>query len=310
LVQIPSVLLLYKGDTNAIIKDAGFYNHRGQAMTEPLAMPILSDFVKQLETTHQAEITGLNIFNYGDKNAVFQTVGLYKKSFNESFSVFYQVDTDSYPKDMNLAEDNIFSKGLLMLYAMHFANYAGTDMRLIYFILAIGFCAMIVAGNVLWVLKRQKKNEHPKTLAFTRAITLGACLGVITATALGFLLERSLPESTFEREHVIEYIFLITLLLISLAAFFVEKVQPFIGFNFFLSGIFLLLTVLFEWIFLNSTMSSMLTNGYYILGYVSASLGLAAALLIFLGIKIIKFESQQPKDKSEYSIELQNQNIT
>ena len=36
-----------------------------------------------------------------------------------------------------------------------------------------------------------------------------------TRTALGFLLERSLPESTPQREHVIEYIFLITLLLIS-----------------------------------------------------------------------------------------------
>ncbi|MCC2607463.1 PepSY-associated TM helix domain-containing protein [Planctobacterium marinum] len=291
LVQIPSALLLYNGDTDAIAQDAGFYNHRGEASGESYPMPDLSDFAASLAQQNDAEVTGLNLFGYGDKSAVIQAIGIYNTGFNQAFTRYYQVVSDSYPDDMNLPEDNAFSTGLLMLYSMHFANFAGTDMRLIYFVLAMAFCAMIVAGNVLWVVKRQQKNAYPKTLAFTRGATLGACIGVITATAFAFLLERTLPEATHEREHVIEYAFGLTLLLITIAGFFAKKLRPFIGVNLIASSALLALTVIFEWLVLGQTMTRLISNGYYIPGYVSAGLLLTAIILLATAVKVLKYQT-------------------
>ncbi|WP_085297363.1 PepSY-associated TM helix domain-containing protein [Cognaticolwellia mytili] len=289
LVQIPSVLVLYKGDLNGVTQDAGFYTHKSEASDESIKMPDLKAFADSLSQKHQADITQLNIYAYGDKNAVLQFRGFYNNGFHKSFSRFYQVSTNSYPESMNLPEDNVFAEGLQMLYSMHFANYAGTDMRLIYFVLAIAFCSMIIAGNVLWVVKRQKKNEYPKTLAFTRGATLGGCIGVITATSICFFLERSLPEALNEREHVIEYAFGIILLLSTIAGFFVNKLRPFIGYNLIASGAFLCATVVFEWSVFGQKMALMIGNGYWMVGCVSAGMALIAVLLLWIGFKTLKY---------------------
>lgn len=289
LVQIPSVLVLYKGDLNGVTQDAGFYTHNSEASGESIKMPNLKTFAARLSQEHQADITQLNIYAYGDKNAVLQFRGLYNSGFNKQFSRFYEVSTNNFPQNMNLPEDNTFSVGLQMLYSMHFANFAGTDMRLIYFVLAIAFCGMIIAGNVLWVVKRQKKNEYPKTLAFTRGATLGGCIGVITATALCFFLERSLPEALSEREHVIEYVFGLSLLLITIAGFFVNKLRPFIGYNLIVSGALLAVTVAFEWSVLGQEMVLMIENGYWMIGCVSAGFAFIALLLLSVGIKTLRY---------------------
>jgi uncharacterized iron-regulated membrane protein len=288
-VQIPSALVLYKGDLEGISRDAGYYTHKSVVSGESIKMPDLNVLVDDLTQKHQAEITQLSLYGYGDKNAVINIDGLYHAGFNKKFSRFYQVSTNSFPKNMNLPEDNAFSVGLQMLYSMHFANYADTDVRLIYFVLAIAFCAMIVAGNVLWIVKNQRKNAHPKTLLFIRGTTLGACIGVITATALCFLLERTLPVGIFEREHIIEYAFVIALSLLTIAGFFVNKLRSFIGYNLMISGFFLFATVAFEWLVLGPNMVRMIENGYGSLGYVSAALAIIAGLLVWIGFKTLKY---------------------
>lgn len=292
LVQIPNALVLYKGDTDAIAEDAGFYSHRAEALGTPLAMPNINNFVRSLEQQHAVDISGLNIHGYGDESAVIETRGTYLGSFNHDFRRVYEVVTDSYPEHMNLSDGNVFSRGLRILYSMHFADFAGTDMRLIYFVLAMAFCAMIVAGNVLWVVKRQKKNAYPKTLAFTRASTLGGCIGIITATAVAFLLERTLTEGIAEREHLVEYAFGLVLLACTIVGFFAKNLHRFIGFNLLLSGALLMLTVLFEWTVFGEAMRTMTANGYPTLAYVSASLALVAIILLIVGKKVLAFGSQ------------------
>lgn len=288
LVQIPSVFLLYDGDLNAISKDAGFYNFQGEASGEAAPMPVLENFILEHDRQYNAKATRLTAYNYGDKNAVIQIRGGYRDGFNKQFTHFYEVSTDSYPTEMNISEDNVFSTGLLMLYSMHFANYAGTDMRLLYFILAMAFCGMIVAGNVLWIVKRQKKNDYPKTLTFTRGATLGACLGVITATAFSILLERVLPEGVIEREHLIEYAFGTVLLIITCLGFFAKRLRPFIGFNFIASGVLLVITLAYESAVLGGTIIALGNAGYQSIWYFSAGLFVISMLFLWIGSKIIR----------------------
>ena len=288
LVQIPSVFLLYEGDLNAISKDAGFYNFQGKPSGESAQMPVLENFILEHNRQYKAKATRLTAYNYGDKNAVIQIRGLFNDGFSKPFTHFYKVSTDSYPGEMNYSDDNVFSTGLLMLYSMHFANYAGTDMRLLYFILAMAFCGMIVAGNVLWIVKRQKKNEHPKTLAFTRGSTLGACLGVLTATAFAILLERVLPEGVIEREHLIEYAFGIMLLIITCTGFFAKRLRPFIGYNFIASAVLLIITLAYEWVVLGGTIIALGNAGYQSIWYFSAGLFVISVLLLWIGTKIIR----------------------
>lgn len=289
LLQIPSVLLLYNGDLNAVTRDAGSYIHRGEPSGKYAKMPDLVKHINELEHQNNAEITRLIIHSYADNNAVIQANGLYNTGFHKQFVRFYELATDSYPSNMNIYEDNTFAVGLRMLYSMHYADYAGTDMRLLYFILAIAFCGMIVAGNILWIVKRQRQNKHPKTLAFTRGITLGGCLGVITATAFAIILERTLPEALNERVHFIEYAFGIMLFLVTCAGFFAKNLRPFIGYNLIASGLLILMTITYEWLMLGETIVALGNAGYQSIWYFSFGLLIISGLFLSIGIKVIKY---------------------
>jgi uncharacterized iron-regulated membrane protein len=289
LLQIPSVLLLYNGDLIAVTEDAGSYTFRGDPSGKYAEMPDLAKYISELEQQNNAEVTRLIIHNYADSNAVIQVNGLYKTGFQRQLVRFYELATNSYPSNMNIHEDNTFSVGLRMLYSMHFADYAGTDMRLLYFVLAIAFCGMIIAGNVLWIIKRQGKNKHPKILAFTRGITLGGCLGVVTATAFAILLERILPEALNEREHFIQYAFGVVFLLLTCSGFFAKNLRPFIGYNLIASGVLVLMTIAYEWLVLGEVIVTLGNAGYQSIWYFSFGLLIISGLLLSVGIKVIKY---------------------
>ncbi|MCC2607446.1 PepSY-associated TM helix domain-containing protein [Planctobacterium marinum] len=288
IMQIPTVLILYGGDFNAVVKDAGFTTVTSEPANITHDMPDLNQLMQRVKTEYQVDVNDFNFYNYGDENAVIRLRGEINGTFAERFEIYYQVKTDDFPEALNPPAGNVFEDGTRLLYNMHFANFAGMDVRFIYFLLAMGVCMMIVAGNVLWIAKRVKQGNHPKVIATMRGLTIGGCTGVIVATAVALLLERTLVADLADRGTVVEASFGIVILLTVLLAAFFKNLLPFLSCAALLTGVTLALTVIYEWLVLGEIILSLHQQGFKDVSGMSVALAICAAGFIWLGIRLRK----------------------
>lgn len=299
LFQLPTLFFLYSGDQNAMLKDAGFPQvsmHRTGSQSE---MPNIEQLIFDFEKAQNAKVKSIRLYNYYDENAVIALRAIENDSFAKRLIRHYQVKTASYPQTLNDSGGNAFVEGTRVLYNLHMANYAGLDLRLLYFVLAIGVCFMIVAGNVLWLVKRSKPLSHPKTSKVVSALTLGGCMGVVLATAVIFLLERVWPVSDENRVQAIELAFGIVLLLTVLLGFWVRSINRFVGGTTALSGIFLLILSAYDSLFYYHGLFTLFEQGYEQALSVSIALFIAGVLLLWLGAKIFCLRPVPPLRKPD-----------
>ena len=299
LFQIPTMFLLYQGDMQAMMKDAGFANVEQQPTGVSYPTPDLNALISEVNQTYNTNVQAINLINYGDENALIRLSGDVTGSFAKRVDVYYQPKTQDFPAAVNPEGNNVFSDGIGLLFSIHMGDYAGVDMRMIYFLLAMGVCGMIVAGNVLWIAKRQKKAEYPKTLSVMRGLTLGGCVGVIPATAIAFMLERVLPVGLDERHHYVEYAFGVVMLISVIVAFFNQRYLSFVAQSFIASGVILLMLVAVDLAMFTPAMIGLWQNGYAAPGSVTIGLLVVSALLTLLGTKILSHQKQTaPQDQS------------
>lgn len=299
LLQIPTMLVLYQGDRDAMFADAGFSNPTQQASYQPHKVADMEALILRFEQEFDSTTSRLDVQNYGDENSIIRLNGVKNGTFAERISKVYEVKSDSFAAHLNDDNaENRFTKGVNLLFSLHLANFAELDLRVLYFVLAIGVCAMIVAGNVLWIVKRQKKNEYPKAMALTRALTLGGCMGVITATAFAFMMERVLPVATQGRPDIVIWSFTFVLLISSVVAFFKANVKSFVGISCYASGLFISLYLAFDLVVFRETIWTLYQQGHSQPLGVAIAMALTAVLMFYLGNKL------QHKSNPEASSEL------
>lgn len=289
---IPTSFTLYSGDQEGLMQDAGFAGYQPKPVANsPADMPNLQRLVKSTTQEFGATITGLTLHHYGDAAAAVHLRGQYHEGFTEAFDAVYEIQLGEFVTTP-APNDNIFSSTLTKAFSLHFGNFAGTDLRILYFVLAMAFCGMIVAGNVLFLEKRTKRNQYPKTLAVTRATTLGACLGIMTATAFAFLLERAVPEAFYEREHMIEYAFGLVFLIIVMWGFFANNVMRFIRTNLYACAGLLFVMLAFEWVVFGTPLIAM-GRPTPLVFYVSIGIFLCAAALFWAARQTLERTTKQ-----------------
>lgn len=83
------------------------------------------------------------------------------------------------------------------LFDLHYARAGGIAAKSLYALLALGVCAVIVSGTLLWFERRAPARGR----ALERSV-LGICFGLVLASASYFLANRILPESLPRRSGV------------------------------------------------------------------------------------------------------------
>ncbi|WP_445223488.1 PepSY domain-containing protein [Catalinimonas locisalis] len=53
-----------------------------------------------------------------------------------------------------------------ILYRLHFGDFGGVGLRMVYFILGIVSCFVILSGVLIWLVARDKKNVEEKKRKF------------------------------------------------------------------------------------------------------------------------------------------------
>lgn len=291
--QVTTMLTLYQGDMQTMMEDAGFASYQPELVERAEPMPDLDQLLKQVESQANATVHTITMQNYGDQGALIGFAGMENGSFARSVERFYRVSSDSFPTAMNPQQHNLFTDGVNLLFSLHMANYAGLDLRLLYFLLAIGVCTMIVAGNLLWMTKRQKQPGYARTRGIMRGLTLGGTMGSITATAVAFLMERVLPVELAARGEWVMTGFGMTLLLSIVLAYMNRSYLCYLGWSCVLSALLLLMTVVVDSTWLAAVIASLWQTGFHQVAGVSIGLFLFALLLGGLGLYLLKHKAKQ-----------------
>ncbi|WP_437913638.1 PepSY-associated TM helix domain-containing protein [Sorangium sp. So ce302] len=78
------------------------------------------------------------------------------------------------------------------IYGLHYADFGGTTLRILFFVLALATCATILTGNWIWLARREARQERLGNRLLAR-LTVGFGAGTVVATAALFLVSRAFP---------------------------------------------------------------------------------------------------------------------
>lgn len=246
--QIAFAVVLYKGDQQALLQDAGFHT------IEPKWQDIPKNFsnIEQLVTFYETDMGHLpeviRMYNYGDKSAVMHLIGKLYGSFPQRYEVAINLDDESVLFRDDSENHNELRHGIDVLAELHFGSFAGLDLRIIYFLLGLAVCALIVTGNLLWIEKRQKnRNVSQRSVLVLTKLTLASTVGVVIACSSAFLAERLIPVSWEQRSQIMIYAFLIALFASSVATLIFKKHTLLVA-GLFLSCAILMITIICDWL--------------------------------------------------------------
>lgn len=161
----------------------------GQARPTRGTDALIADAARRLD----AEPLRVSLIHYGDHNALFTVHVHGRGSFAQVGQVTYRVDDGSVARSLPPADINALAHGNEVLHRLHYGDYGGFALRLVYFLLAIGSCFLVATGNLLWIEKRLGQRKPPRSLRFVAALSAGTFGGMLVALAAAMTCARLLP---------------------------------------------------------------------------------------------------------------------
>ena len=279
--QLAFVVFIYQGDRQALFNDAGF--NRSSEPRSEMPLDMSNAFTLIEHTTQQAnfELRNIIFHHYGADNALVQVRGTDTVNFAQRDEVTYRVQDGTVMDKVNADNYNVFRQGRDVLVTLHFSNFAGLDIRILYFILALAISAMIVTGNMLWINKRSaQRQSSARSIAIVTAMTIGGCGGIIVATAVGFLCERLLPTALIGRGEWLVGCFVTSLLAVMLYSLKVSDIKRHISQLLLLTSGILVITVVADWLLFSEQILALWQGGYH--GVIGIQVGMMLVTVVCL----------------------------
>lgn len=287
--QIVFALVLYKGDRQALLDDGGYKVVKAEWVDKAWNKPAIDALYEQTRDKYNVAPRVIRAYNYGDESAVLHFFVSPKNSLTSNYEVAFNLKDNSVYFKRDLETPNVLRTGLSTVSKLHFGDYAGLDLRILYFILGMGVCGLIVTGNLLWIEKRSRqRNQSPKTLAFVNNFTLWSTGGVIIATAMAFLVERVIPLDIQSRADYMINSFIVMLVLVALLLIFNRNKKWFLGWLLKASAFIVITVILCDWIMFYNEIITLTDQGVTSIIGTQVGLAIVATVLIFAGNKLTK----------------------
>jgi len=308
--QIAFALVLYKGDQQALLDDAGYQAVMSEWTDKPWQTPQIDKLLHQTTEKYGYSPRMVQISNYGDESALMHLYGNEHKSLSDKYEVVYRLKDNSVYLNKDHSNPNTLVNGLYVITKLHFGDFAGFDLRILYFFLGIGVCGLIVTGNLLWIDKRSRQRSHSKnTLKFVHNFTLWSTGGVVIATAVAFVSERLIPITFAEREDYMVYSFIASLAVTAFCLIFNNNKKQFLAWLLLLSGGLMFFVIALDWLMFADRMIPLWQQGVRTVIGTQIGLAIIAALLVFSGRKLMR-GNKLVNDKNSLKLNDENQEQT
>ncbi len=193
----PYTKLLYKGDGKQLYADLEYadtltfgYSYR------PLQTAFnLNTFVAQVEKKwSEGRLTLVSVRNFGDENmhVILQSKPDPKLQFSGTGKLVYRVrDHKVLYEKSPLGPSTYVDKVKSAVYHLHFGDFGGRPLRVMFFVLGIIGCIVIISGILIWLVARDKTSvpEYKRKFNFwTANIFLASGLTMLPVTAYTMLV--------------------------------------------------------------------------------------------------------------------------
>lgn len=179
----------------------------------------------------------------------------------------------------------MFQRFEAWFYGLHYAHFGGYGIKFLYALLALGTCAVIVTGNLVWLERRDQRRTHVGNRLLER-LTAGWCAGLLLATGSAFLVNRGLqlwPE-TGSTEQVVFW----SVWAASVGATFLGRSSRRVaGFELLLAGITLAAAVASDLVMSSGGLQDPIRRG------VNAALALLAVASCAGGVRLVNYLSER-----------------
>ena len=196
-IMSPAIVkFIYEDSTEKAYDDFGFnspeYEFSGKALSSDFSVNSFLDETKK--KWPEFEIRSTEISNYGDQNMHIEFKG--KANFDTKFasagSITYKVATGEVVREKKPFKNVPYLDGArAVIQRLHFGDFGGIAVKLIYFILGIVTCFVIISGVMIWLVARDKKSVSPGKRKFNAWLVwfyLAGCLSMYPVTAFTFLM--------------------------------------------------------------------------------------------------------------------------
>jgi len=226
LVLLPANFL-YDNDQQQLMEDL-----RPMTITYPIETKSDQEFTlnqfrdQTLAKWEHFSIKQVYLRNYGVTNMKYQVDGIVDDEFIGNGRIVYHVLTGEIEAVKNPYKANYLEGVELTMRRLHFADYGGLPLKMIYFILALITCFVIITGVLMWLAARNKKNVPAVQRRFNQKvghIYLAICLSMYPITAFTFIIAKLLPRSLDASRQSILYIVFFGLWLVTSVVFTLRK---------------------------------------------------------------------------------------
>jgi len=195
---VPFSKALYGGDEAAVYRDLElpyYLTPPSEFFSKPLASkPDIDHFVQRTRALWpHTFITSISISNYGDENMHILMTGepATRWRFAGQGIVCYRVSDGTIIRHKPAGQAATYlDKVKSLVYRLHFGDYGGYPLKVVYFILGLLGCVVIITGILIWLVARDKKNvpRHKRVFNFWAAnVFVAACLTLFPVTAFSFI---------------------------------------------------------------------------------------------------------------------------
>lgn len=188
---VPFAKFAYKGNTEKLFNELQATDTTKYAYTyTPLPNQLdLNHFVEQTARRWpNSEITRVAIRNYQDANMHVLVLAAPHAdvSFSGSGKLVYRVrDQQVLAEESPTAHSSYVDKVRGLVYHLHFGDFGGRALRVLYFVLGLLGCVVIISGILIWLVARDKVSTPPRERAFnfwTANVFLAICLSMLPVT--------------------------------------------------------------------------------------------------------------------------------
>jgi len=198
-----AVQVKYGGSQDSLYADLGYREHEYEFKNERTA--VKPDWNHYLEAAREKwgrdiVLNSIEVHNYGDKNMHLSVHGMARRSrkLTSKGELIYHVESGRLVDQQNpLGPSSYTEIADNLLYILHFGNYGGTALKILYFLLGIAGCVVIVSGVLIWQKARDKKSTDGRKRAFNNWLTniyLSICLSMYPVTAAAFVVVKFFPD--------------------------------------------------------------------------------------------------------------------
>jgi uncharacterized iron-regulated membrane protein len=208
LIALPYASLLFGGSMGDYYREAGYYAPPVQVDSVASAeRPSLSRLAARADTAWaRFAPQTMIVSNMGRPNSRVEVIGRRTGTvFAGTGSVVFHGQTGEVLLREAPREAGVLNQAVQSMEVLHFAEFGGTALSVLFFLLTVASCGVILTGNLTWLEVRRGQERWIN--AMLARLTAGVATGLLPALALLFLADRWLPAGAASPDWWIHLVF-------------------------------------------------------------------------------------------------------